>query len=147
MVVALIAVGVIAFLVVDGIILMKVLGGAKNAGAYGSSQIPGSTQVTLPAGKVKLNYVEARKAASDGDTIYFSRPDSLQVAVTPVGGGPALEMKGPGFRGMGSSQSVRKGFSSDLIGTVEVTQPGAYNVEVTGVTEPDAVEPQVLIGK
>jgi hypothetical protein len=147
MVVALIAAGVVLFLIVDGFILMKVLRGARTVSEYGSVQIPGSTQVTLPAGKVKLNYVEARKARSDGDTIYFDRPESLEVTVTSTADGVALEMKGPGFRGMGSSQSVKKGFSRDLIGTVEVTQPGDYAVDVTGVTEPDAVEPQVMIGK
>ena len=146
MVIALIAIGVIAFLVFDFWILAKVLGGQKNAGAYGSLQIPGSTQLTLQPGKLKAWYHESKKSRSDDDEILFSRPDDLQVTVTGVDGTP-LELDGPGFRGMGSSKSTRKGQSRDLHGTFHITQAGLYNVQVTGTPPPDAVEPQVLLGK
>jgi hypothetical protein len=144
---ALIAVGVIAFLAVDAFILWKVLGGQKSAGDFGSIQIPGSSQVTLPAGKVRLTYQEAVKSSSDEHSIHFSRPASLEVTVTPTDGSPPLELNGPGFRGMGSSKSTKKNQSRDLVGTVEVTTPGVYTIEATGTPDPGAVSPLVLIGK
>lgn len=147
MTIALIAAGVIAFLVIDGFILWKVFSGHKGADDYASIQIPGSTQLTLPAGKVKLTYQESKKSASSEHEIHFSRPDSLQVTVTPSDGSGPLELNGPGFRGMGSSKSTKKGMSRDLVGTVEITSPGVYTIEAVGTTAPDAVEPVVLIGK
>ena len=48
---------------------------------------------------------------------------------------------------MGSSRSTGKGFSRDLVGTIEITQPGTYTVTAEGDPGLDAVEPQILIGK
>jgi hypothetical protein len=59
--------------------------------------------------------------------------------------GEALEVKGPGFRGMGSSLSTGGGKSRALIGTAEVPA-GAYTITARPEL-PDAVEPQVLVGK
>jgi hypothetical protein len=147
MTIALIAIGVVVFLLVDGYILMKVFKGHKGADDYGSIQIPGSTQLTLPAGKVKLTYQESKKSSSSEHEIHFSRPDSLVVTVTPATGAGPLEINGPGFRGMGSSKSTKKNMSRDLIGSVEVTSPGVYTIAAEGTTAPDAVAPIVLIGK
>jgi len=60
--------------------------------------------------------------------------------------GEALDVKGPGFRGMGSSLSTGSGWSRALIGTVQITHPGPPHGHGAG-RPADAIEPQVLIGK
>jgi hypothetical protein len=60
--------------------------------------------------------------------------------------GEAVDLKGPGFRGMGASLNTGSGWSRALIGTVEITQVGEYTITAQGDL-PNAVEPQILIGK
>ena len=76
MVVALIVIGVIVFLVFDAWLLGKVFSSHKSADDHGSFPVPGSLDVTLPAGKVKLNYHESKRSGGDEDTIYFGIPDT-----------------------------------------------------------------------
>jgi hypothetical protein len=142
---ALIAIGVIAFLAFDAYILYRVFASRKSAGDYGAFPIPGETTITVPAGKLKISYQESYKATSTGDTIDFGVPDALQVQVTS-GAGAQLEIKGPGFRGMGESLNTGSGWSRALVGTVEITEPGAYTVTAGPAIE-GGVESQVLLGK
>jgi hypothetical protein len=143
---ALIAIGVIAFLAVDAYILYRVFASRASAGGYGSFPVPGETTVTLPAGgKLKISYQEEYTAPSSGDSIDFGAPASLQVNVTGPDGNP-LEIKGPGFRGMGQSLDTGRGWSRALVGTVEVSQPGNYMVSAGPEIE-DGVEPKILLGK
>jgi hypothetical protein len=100
----LIVLAVVAFLLVDGVILFLVFRSRRSADDYATIPVPGETTVSLPTGKLKLNYQESYKASS----------------------------------GIGWSRA--------LIGTVEITQPGAYTVTARGDL-PNAVEPQILIGK
>jgi hypothetical protein len=146
MVVALIVIGVIAFLAIDAFIFYKVFAGRKSAGDYGSFAVPGEATVTVSAGKLKLSYQESYKATSSEDSIDFDVPAALQVKVASAAGGDPLEIKGPGFRGMGSSIDTGSGWSRALIGTVQITEPGTYTVTATGEL-PNAVEPQILVGK
>ncbi len=145
MVTALIVIGVIAFLAVDAYVLLRVRGSHKGADDYGTIAVPGETTVSLPAGKVKLTYQESYRASSSGDSIDFGVPGGLEVTLTSAGG-EALELKGPGFKGLGSSLSTGGGWSRALIGTAEIITPGVFTVtaraELAGATEP-----QVLIGK
>jgi hypothetical protein len=67
------------------------------------------------------------------------------VNVTGPDGNP-LEIKGPGFRGMGQSQDTGRGWSRALVGTVQITQPGSYTV-TAGPEIEDGVEPKILLGK
>jgi hypothetical protein len=55
-------------------------------------------------------------------------------------------IKGPGFHGMGSSLNTGSGWRRALIGTIQIAQPGAYTVTTQGDL-PNAIEPQLLIGK
>lgn len=64
--------------------------------------------------------------------------------VTGAAGEP-LEIKGPGFRGMGSSLNTGSGWSRALVGTIEITQPGDYTVTTGPAVE--GVEPKILLGK
>lgn len=145
MIAALIAIGVIVFLAVDAYILYRVFKSRATADNHGRFLVPGETTVTLPAGgKLKVAYQEEYKATSSGETIDFYVPSALRVEVTGPSGEP-LEIKGPGFRGMGSSVNTGRGWSRALVGTIEITQPGDYTV--TAGPEIDGVEPKILLGK
>jgi len=141
----LIVAAVVAFVLVDGAIMFLVFRSRRTADDYGTFPIPGETTVMLSAGKLKLSYQESYKAPSTGDSIDFGVPSALTVAVTAPTGEP-LEINGPGFRGMGSSLNTGSGWSRALIGTAEITQAGEYTITAQGEL-PDAVEPQILIGK
>ena len=102
----LIVVGVILFLLLDAYVIARVFRSRASADDYASIAVPGETTVTVPAGKLKLTYQESYNAPSTGDgDIEFGTPSALQVTVTSAAG-EALEVKGPGFRGMGSSSPL-----------------------------------------
>jgi hypothetical protein len=146
-VVALIVIGVIAFLAIDAFIFYRVFRSRASADDYGRFMIPGETTVTVPAGKLKISYQEEYHAGSTtGDDIDFDAPPGLQVEVTSDAGGEALAIKGPGFHGMGSSKNVGRGWSRALIGTVQITEPGSYTVKAGPAVE-NGVEPKILLGK
>jgi hypothetical protein len=146
MTVALIVIGVVAFLVIDAWVFYRVFKSRASADDYAVLMIPGETTVTLPAGKLKLSYQEEYKAGSTtGDDIDFDAPAALQVEVINDATGEPMEIKGPGFRGMGSSKNTGRGWSRSLIGTVQITEPGSYTVKAGPAIE--GVEPKVLIGK
>jgi hypothetical protein len=143
---ALIVIGVIAFLALDAYILYRVFASRASADDYGSFPVPGETTVTLPAGgRLKISYQEEYRAPSSGDSIDFGTPAALQVQVTGPDGNP-MEIKGPGFRGMGQSLNTGRGWSRALVGTVEVSQPGSYTVTAGSEIE-GGVEPKILLGK
>jgi hypothetical protein len=141
----LIVLAVVAFLVVDGAILFLVFRSRRSADDYGTFPVPGETTLMLTPGKLKLSYQESYKAPSTGDSIDFGVPSALAVAVTgPTG--ESMDIKGPGFRGMGASLNTGSGWSRALIGTVQITQTGQYTVTASGEL-PEAIEPQILVGK
>ena len=141
----LIVLAVVAFLVIDGAILFLVFRSRRTADDYGKVPVPGQATVALPAGKLKLSYQESYKARGTEDSIDFGVPAGLQVTVESPAG-EALEIKGPGFHGMGSSLNTGSGWSRALIGTIQIAQPDAYTVTAQGDL-PNAIEPKVLIGK
>ena len=136
---------VIAFLAVDAVIFFLVFRSRRTADDYGIFAVPGEATVMLSPGKLKLSYQESYKAPSSGDSIDFDVPSALSVTVTAPTG-ETLDIKGPGFRGMGASLNTGSGWSRALIGTVQVTQAGEYTVTAQGDL-PNAIEPHVLIGK
>jgi len=143
--VALIVLAVVVFVLIDAAILFLVFRSRRTADDYGKIPVPGQTTVALSAGKLKLSYQESYKAGGTEDSIDFGVPAALQVTVESPGG-QALELNGPGFRGMGESLNTGSGWSRALIGTVQITEPGAYTVTAQGDL-PNAIEPQILIGK
>ena len=147
MVIALIVFGVIVFLAVDAYILYRVIGSHRRADDYGGIEVPGELAVTLPAGgRLKLNYQESYRAPGGAEEgIDFGVPAALEALVTSPTG-ESLEIKGPGFKGMGASLSTGKGWSRALIGTVPIDEPGEYTVSARGELA-GAVEPKVLVGK
>jgi hypothetical protein len=119
----------------------------RSAGDLATLPVPGEARVTLPAGRVKLRYQESYRAWSGGEPgvgIDFGVPAKLRVRVTSPEG-ESLDIKGPGFRGMGASLQVGGNWSRALVGTVEIFQPGEYTI-TAGPELEDAVEPQVLVG-
>lgn len=142
---ALIVLAVIAFILVDTAIIYLVFRSRRTADDYGAFPVPGEKAVMLQPGKLKLSYQESYKAPSTGDSIDFGVPSALSVTITAPTGEP-MEISGPGFRGMGASLNTGSGWSRALIGTVQVTQTGEHTVTATGDL-PNAVEPQILIGK
>lgn len=145
-VIALIAIGVIAFLAFDAWILFRVFAGRASADDLGTFMVPGETTVAAPAGKLKISYQEEFKAASTGDSIEFGVPSQLEVTVTNDSTGEPVEIKGPGFRGMGENLDIGRGWSRARVGTVEITEPGSYTVNASPAIE-NGVDPKILIGK
>jgi hypothetical protein len=141
----LIVLAVIAFLLVDAAIMFLVFRSRRTADDYGTFPVPGEKAVMLQPGKLKLSYQESYKASSTGDSIDFGVPSALSVTITAPTG-ERMDIKGPGFRGMGASLNTGSGWSRALIGTVQITQTGEYTVTASGDL-PDAIEPQILIGK
>jgi hypothetical protein len=144
-VIALIVIGVIAFLAFDGYVLYRVFASRASADDLGAFPVPGETTVTAPAGKLKISYQESFKATGSEDSIDFGVPEALQVQVANASGGDPLEIKGPGFRGMGESVGTGSGWSRALVGTVEITEPGSYTI-TAGPAIDGGVEPQILVG-
>jgi hypothetical protein len=148
-VVGLIVPGVIVFLGVQAFTLYSLFErifarGRRAAGDIATFPVPGEARVTLPVGKVKLRYQESYRAWSGDDGIDFGVPEKLQVEVASPEG-ESLDIKGPGFRGMGASLEVGGDWSRALVGTVEIPQPGEYTI-TAGPELEDAVEPQILVG-
>lgn len=151
MVVGLLVPGVIVFLAVQAYTLYslfeRIFTRGRRAEEYATFPVPGEAQVTLPVGKVKLRYQESYRAWSGGEPgvgIDFDVPAKLQVGVTSPDG-ESLDIKGPGFRGMGASLEVGGNWSRALVGTVEIVEPGEYTISA-GPELNDAVEPQILVG-
>jgi hypothetical protein len=145
MTVALIVIGVIAFLAIDAYVIYRVLRRHRAADDYATFTVPGEATVAAMDGSIRLTYQESYAAPTVDESIQFGVPATLDVEVTGPAG-EAVEIKGPGFRGMGQSLTVTGNTSRALIGTVEVSSPGTYVVKASGAPE-TAVEPQILVGK
>jgi hypothetical protein len=143
-VVVVIVIAVVAFLLFDAYILMRVFRGRKTAGAYGAVAVPGDGEVVLQPGKVKVTYQESKSSTVVVNDAEFGVPAELQVSVVSPSGQP-VSLKGPGFKGTGSSTSTGAGRSQALVGTFEATESGTYKVTASGEL-PNASEPQVLVG-
>jgi hypothetical protein len=144
-VIALIAIGVIAFLAIDAYVIYRVFKSRASADDYGRFDVPGEAAVTLPAGgKLKISYQEEYTAPGGEGSIEFYVPKELQIEVRGPDGEP-VEIKGPGFRGAGQSAGTGRGWSRTLVGTVEIAQPGEHTV--TAQPQVEGVEPKILLGK
>jgi hypothetical protein len=145
MVVALIAIGVIAFLAIDAYVIYRVFKSRASADDYGRFMVPGEATVTLPArGKLKISYQEEYVAPGGEGMIEFYVPDALNIEVRGPSGEP-VEIRGPGFRGTGQSADTGRGWSRTLVGTVQITEPGDYTVTAGPAVE--GTEPKILLGK
>ncbi|HEY3191240.1 MAG TPA: hypothetical protein VGJ61_00535 [Solirubrobacterales bacterium] len=146
MVVALIAVGVIAFLAVDAYVLYRIFAGRASADDYGMFMVPGETTVTLPAGQLKISYQEEYTAGGYESSIDFAVPGALKVQITNAAGGDPLPITGPGVKGMGANLDTGRGWSRARVGTVEIVEPGDYTITAGPAIE-GGIEPKILLGK
>lgn len=128
---------------IDGAMALRDRGAGKRASKHGKVPIPGSAQIALPKGKVKLWYQESRRLGS-GDGSPFGGLADLEVDIRGEDG-TTLEVKRP--RALHVNQMVSKKLSIDLFGTVTVPAAGEYNVTATGTPGDDAVEPVLALGK
>ena len=80
--------------------------------------------------------------------VFAGRRSAGDYATLPVPGEASvtLEIKGPGFRGMGESLDTGSGWSRALVGTIEVVEAGPHTITARGDL-PDAIEPQILDGR
>lgn len=46
-----------------------------------------------------------------------------------------MEIKGPGFRGMGESLNTGSGWSRALVGTIQISEPGSHTVKAEPAIE------------
>jgi hypothetical protein len=142
---ALIVLGVIAFLAIDGYVLYRVLRSRRTADDVAVIAVPGEAAVMLSPGKIKLTYQESYTASGDAEgDIDFGVPGALSVSVLSPAG-EELEVKGPGFGGLGVSLSTGRGWSRAVVGTVEIGEHGEHRVTAGGELE-GAVEPRILVG-
>jgi hypothetical protein len=145
MTIALIVIGVIAFLAIDAYIIFRVLRRHRAADDFATFAVPGEATVAAMEGTIRLTYQESYRAPTRDEEIQFGVPDSLEVVVTGPAGEP-VEIKQFGFMGTGQSLTVTGNTSRAQIGTVDVTSPGTYVVKASGAPN-DAIEPQILVGK
>jgi hypothetical protein len=111
----------------------------RQAGTYGAVPIPGSAELTLPAGEIKVWYFEGRCDWHDS----MMRPKDLKVTVTPVGGGADLRLAEIDRHRNRWSQGER--FLA-MLGRFQVSAPGVYTIRTTATLASDAVQPHVHLG-
>jgi hypothetical protein len=139
----LIIVAIVAFLLVDAYAVYYLFKRRKTAGAYGTFRIPGEARVTISSGrKMKVTYEEAKGSAGDDED--FDVPAELAVTVSSPRGQP-VTLKGPGFKGMGSSTLIVGDRRQALVGSFEATESGAYTVSAQG-TLTNRTDPRILLG-
>ncbi len=103
----------------------------------GEAPVPGDVTITLPAGKLKINYDEERHGRSVDDESSGPRwpgvPGGLTVTITPASGGAPLVVMEP--KGI-SEYSTLKRVGSRL-GKIEVPAAGEYVVSVPPIPPSD----------
>ncbi len=141
-----IVIAVIAFIAIDVYAVLWLMRGRKKAGVHGSLEIPGTLQLELAPGKVRVTYEEAKSTAVVINDNEFGVPTGLQLTITSPGGQP-VELRGPGIAGMGESTSTGMGRSSQAtVGLFNATEPGTYTFTASGEI-PDGIEAKILVGE
>jgi hypothetical protein len=105
-------------------------------GDYGQLQLPGSTVLQLPAGRVNVAFTE------DLDNQTIDEPAVLHIGITPVGGGPALPVV---VAPDGGSVGIN-GVTHTYWGYLTVPQAGNYRVNVPDDISPSIPDPRLLFG-
>jgi hypothetical protein len=111
----------------------------------GESPVPGDGTVSLPAGKVIINYEEQRKGRTTdddgGSKAWPGVPDGLEVTVRPAGGGEPLSIDRP--RGIHEYANLRT--IGSRYGHIEVVAAGDYTFTVAPFTaDRELFEPHLM---
>ena len=133
------AVGVVVITVVVAVVLFvaELIGGDRDADAYGQVAVPGRDSVNLPAGDVIIFYGE-RTAKSGGGTLAV--PPHLQLRVRTTSGQLLLGSTPYVFDQFEDGDYVRK-----PIAKLRVPEAGDYEA-VSPTTVPGAVDPVISFG-
>jgi len=133
------AVGVGSITVVVAIVLFvaELVGGTRDANAYGQVPVPGRASVNLPAGEVIVFYGE-RIPASGGAPL--SVPPNLRLRVRTTGGQLLLGSTPYLFDQFDDGDHVRQ-----PIAKLRVPEAGPYEA-VSPTTAPGATEPVISFG-
>ncbi len=111
---------------------------------YGKVRVPGSATLHLPSGDVGANAAIYIPGKTPGVQVDVPIPKSLGLAVTPAGGGAALDVSrdlgSSGNTGSGSTNAIRKVF------TVHVPSDGDYRVRATGSFAGVGINAQLWFG-
>ena len=115
---------------------------------YAAVPIPGEATVALPTGTIRISYRESTQAPTQTDTD-FAAPESLQVSIRPVAGGPPLEIDTDTYPGSATfsirARNVRPPLSVTGVGRIEVEEAGDY--VVTARADPSGlIQPHLLLG-
>ena len=140
----LVVIAVVLFIAIDIYAVIWLRRGRRKAGVHGSLAIPGTTQIELQPGKVKVTYAEAKSSTVVLNDDEFGAPSGLELTISSPSGKP-VELRGPGIAGMGSSTSTGMGSSQATVGVFNATEAGTYSFTASGEM-PDAVEAKILIG-
>ena len=99
----------------------------------GEVPVPGEATVTLPAGKVTINYDEKRMGRDadegSGKSLWLGLPAGLSMTITPAAGGAALTIDS----GFGSTDYATLKRIGSRFGKTEVPTAGEYVVSVEPV--------------
>jgi hypothetical protein len=143
---AIIVIAVVIFVAIDVYALVWLMRGRRKSGVHGSLDIPGTLQLDLRPGKVRVTYEEAKSSAVVVNDNEFGVPTGLELAITSPAGEP-VELRGPGIAGMGESTSTGMGRSSQAtVGVFNATETGTYTFTASGQS-PDGAEARLLIGE
>ena len=130
------AIGLAILVIVAGGVLTLIGFAGTSDGDYGQLQLPGSTVLHLPQGRVNLTFTE------DLDNQTVDEPATLHIAITATGGGSALPVN---LVTDGGSVGVN-GVTHSYWGYVMVPQTGDYRVNVPDDISPSIPNPQLLFG-
>ncbi|HEY4457495.1 MAG TPA: hypothetical protein VGN81_24495 [Pseudonocardiaceae bacterium] len=130
------AIALAVLVIVAGGVLTLIGFAASPDGDYGHLQLPGSTTLHLPQGRVHLTFTE------DLDNQTVDEPATLHVNITPSGGGAALPVNlDPNGGSIGDN-----GVTHSYWGYFVVPQAGDYQVSVPDDIAPSIPNPQLLFG-
>jgi hypothetical protein len=116
---------------------------------YAAVPIPGEATVALPTGTTRISYRESIKAPTPEGGVEFGAPESLEVSIRPVAGGPPLEINTDTYPGFATftigARKVRPPLSVTGVGRIEVVAAGDY--VVTARADPSRLtQPHLLLG-
>ena len=128
-------VGVITVVVAIVLFVAELMGGGRDADAYGQVAVPGRDSVNLPAGEVIIYYGERR---SEGGTLAV--PPRLQLRVRTTSGQLLLGSTPYVFKQFDDGDYVRR-----PIAKLRVPEGGDYEA-VSPTSAPGAVQPVISFG-
>jgi hypothetical protein len=111
----------------------------SNHAAYGRVPVPGTGDLTLPAGVVWIHFEEDGISGEDDSA---DMPTDLQVVVTSAGGALAIERLSESLFSSSTNNTGHVPY-----GRIEVPAAGSYQVTTAAAQQTSAVTPRVTFGE